>query len=298
MQNATISYDDAVKAFAKLGVVSGDTLLFHSSIKSIGWIDGGAKTIADALVHSVGPDGTLVAPTFTFARNPEPVPLIDPLNDGCDTGAINAAVLRMPNSRRSLALTHSFAVIGRHQSEICDIRPEICPLGDEGPFHALMELDAKILLIGVAYTHCTAGHFAEYLCHVPYRETIVQPARIKTPDGSTRETSLVLYGPKSGVPYPPRNFNRAGDMLEQRGLVSIGTLGNAYIRLFKIRDFVSLVQEKWREGDNVLSWAPGQTENTMLRDGYTLEVWFNDAVGNRNHTVRSVVEITQEANRQ
>ena len=298
MTKAVISYSDTISAFAELGIAPGDTLLFHSSIKSIGWIDGGAKTVAEALVNAVSPNGTLVAPTFTFARKPARVPLIDPQNDGCDTGAINAAVLRMPSARRSLALTHSFAVIGKHQADICDIRPELCPLGDEGPFRVLMDLDAKILLLGVAYTHCTAGHFAEYLCQVPYRETFTQPARIRNPDGSERETSLVLYGPKNGVAYPPRNFNRAGNMLEERGLVSIGTLGNAYIRLFRIRDFVSLVQEKWRQGDNVLSWGPGQTENSVLKDGHTVEVWFQDALGNRNHTVRSVVEITPEASRQ
>ena len=298
MSGKTVNYNEACSAFQRLGVAHGDTLLFHSSIKSIGWVDGGASAIAEALVSAVGPDGTLVAPTFTFARVPEAVPVIDPATDGCDTGAINAAVLRRPEATRSLALTHSFAVIGPHQTDICDIPPEICPLGADGPFGRLMELDAKILLLGVAYTHCTAGHFAEYLCQVPYRETFVQHARIKTADGRLREADLVLYGPKSGAPYPPRNFNRAGTLLEERGLVSIGTLGNAYLRLFRIRDFVSLVQEKWREGDNVLSWGPGQTENTVLKDGHTVEVWFTDAVGNRNHTVRSVVELSPEANRQ
>lgn len=294
----TVRFEDAVSAFRKVGVASGNTLLFHSSIKSIGWIEGGAEAIADALLSAVGPAGTLVAPAFTFSRPPEPVPLIDPAHDACDTGAINAAVLRKPEARRSVALVHSFAAIGRHQAEICAIPPEFCPLGAEGPFGKLMELDAKILLLGVAYTHCTAGHFAEYLCQVPYRETSVQRACILHPDGTRREADLELYGPRRGVPYPPRDFNRAGSILEARGLVSIGTLGNAYLRLFRLRDFVALVQEKWREGDNVLSWGAGQTANTVLRDGQTVEVWFQDAQGNRNHTVRSVVEITPEARRQ
>jgi len=297
-EKVTVNYAEALAAFQKAGVSKGDTLLFHSSIKSIGWIDGGADAIADALCQAVGTEGTLVAPTFTFARPPAPVPVVDPDIDRCDTGAINASVLKRPDARRSLAMAHSFAVVGKHQAEICEIPPEICPLGDDGPFGKLMDLDAKILLIGVAYTHCTAGHYAEYLCQVPYRETIIQPAMVKMADGTLRDVKLNLYVPKNGVPYPPRDFIRAGNLLEERGKVSVSTLGNAYIRLFRLRDWVSLVQEKWREGDNVLSWGPGQTENSVCKDGHTVEIWFTNAIGNGDHTVRSVVEITPEANRQ
>lgn len=287
---SNVTYADTEQVFNRLGIVPGDTVIIHSSIKAVGWVEGGAQTIASALLHAVGPEGTVVAPTFTFARaKKEDIVTVDPACDPCDVGAINRALWQTPGARRSIALTHSFAVLGKHQSEICDIPAEVCPLGDHGPFAELMKLDAKVLLLGVAYTHCTAGHFAEYLCHVPYRTEYQQTVRIRQADGSLRETVLNLYGPRPGIPYPPRDFNRAGSLLEKEGVVSIATLGNAYVRLFRIRDFVNLVQTRWAQNDNVLTWGAGQTENTRLKDGVMKEIWFTDIAGCRNHTVRSLV---------
>jgi len=288
---SSVTYIDAETALTRLGIVPGDTLVLHSSIKAIGWLDGGAQTIASALCHAVGQNGTIVVPTFTFARTGHDViPIVDPVHDPCDVGVINAFLSQMPGARRSTALTHSFAVLGKHQAEICDISPETCPLGDHGPFAELMKLDAKILLLGVAYTHCTAGHFSEFLCRVPYRAEVQQAVRIRQADGTLRETILNLYGPRPGIPYPPRDFNRAGALLEKNGRVSIGTLGNAYLRLFRIRDFVNLILSHWQKHDNLLTWGAGQTENTRLKDGIMVEDWYTDVAGNRNHTVRSLVQ--------
>jgi broad specificity phosphatase PhoE len=82
-------------------------------------------------------------------------------------------------------------------------------------------------------------------------------------------------------------------MLEESGRVTVATLGNAVLRLFRMRDFVSLIQEYWAQGDYILSPAPGQTEKTVLRDGCLQEIHFKDALGNPAHTVRSVVTIRE-----
>ena len=294
MPQNVITQKDALTAFSSLGILPGQTLIFHSSIKSIGWVEGGAKSIADALMQAVGQDGTLVAPTFTFSRPAEERPVLDPEADSCDTGAINAAVMKVPGARRTVAYTHSFAVAGRNQQLICDLPPENCPLGDKGVFGRLYELDARVLLLGVAYTHCTAGHFAEYLCDVPFRMRVSAPAQIRCADGTLKQVELELYGPKPGVPYPERDFNRAGNMLEEQGRVAVGSLGNAVLRLFSLRDFVDLVCEKWRCGDYILSPAAGESERTRLKDGKMQEIWFTDSLGNRQHTVRSILRLPDE----
>ncbi len=49
-------------AFRDLGVDAGDTLLVHSSYKSLGPVEGGPQTVIDALLAALGPDGTLIMP--------------------------------------------------------------------------------------------------------------------------------------------------------------------------------------------------------------------------------------------
>src|SRR3546814_6502991 len=43
-----------------LGVVPGDVLMVHSSMKSLGFVAGGAQAVVEALLSAVGPEGTVV----------------------------------------------------------------------------------------------------------------------------------------------------------------------------------------------------------------------------------------------
>ena len=41
-------------------------LLMHSSLHSLGQVDGGAETLIDALLEVLGEEGTLMVPTFNY----------------------------------------------------------------------------------------------------------------------------------------------------------------------------------------------------------------------------------------
>ena len=58
--------DDLIRA----GIQPSDTLLVHSSMKSIGAVDGGADTVLDALMDYFREKGLLVFPTLTHRLNP------------------------------------------------------------------------------------------------------------------------------------------------------------------------------------------------------------------------------------
>ena len=49
-----------------LGIASGDGLLVHSAVQFLGRPVGGLKMYLDAIQAVIGPDGTLVIPTFNF----------------------------------------------------------------------------------------------------------------------------------------------------------------------------------------------------------------------------------------
>lgn len=49
----------------ELGVQDGETLLVHSSLKSLGWVCGGPVAVVQGLLDALGPKGTLVVPTQT-----------------------------------------------------------------------------------------------------------------------------------------------------------------------------------------------------------------------------------------
>jgi len=49
--------------FRELGVNHGDTLLLHSSLRSLGWVNGGAEAVILALLDVLGNTGMLMVPT-------------------------------------------------------------------------------------------------------------------------------------------------------------------------------------------------------------------------------------------
>ena len=62
-------------ALRDLGLQTGQTLIVHSSLKSIGWVVGGARSVVDALLAVLGPSGTLVMPAQS-GDNSEPSLLV------------------------------------------------------------------------------------------------------------------------------------------------------------------------------------------------------------------------------
>jgi aminoglycoside N3'-acetyltransferase len=57
-----------VRDLRGLGIQPGATLLVHSSLRSIGWVNGGPRAVVAALRDAVGPEGHVVIPTGTEAN--------------------------------------------------------------------------------------------------------------------------------------------------------------------------------------------------------------------------------------
>ena len=61
----TVSKEDIKNALRQLGVQAGDRVMAHSSLKALGWIDGGPQTIIKALQETVTENGIVAMPAFT-----------------------------------------------------------------------------------------------------------------------------------------------------------------------------------------------------------------------------------------
>ena len=89
-----IGCQELVNDLSRLGVPAGGLMMVHSSLRSIGMVEGGADTVVDALLECLGPQGTLVVPTFTFAAPNQPGFVFDPALTPSEMGAISEAARR------------------------------------------------------------------------------------------------------------------------------------------------------------------------------------------------------------
>src|SRR5688572_7012974 len=95
---------DIVVALRSLGVAPGHLLVVHSSLSSLGRVEGGADAVARALVDAVAPGGTVFVPTFNYGKL-----AYDAATTPSLVGAISEATRRLPGARRSLHPTHSWS---------------------------------------------------------------------------------------------------------------------------------------------------------------------------------------------
>jgi aminoglycoside 3-N-acetyltransferase len=171
-----------------LGVPEGGLVLTHSSLSALGWVAGGAEAVLAALLAALGPDGTLVVPSFSTGRtdprrwqNPpvpeawwqvirDETPPYDPrLSSPRRMGAVVECLLRHPDVRRSAHPHLSFAALGPMARQVTEPHPLAYGLGDTSPLARLYDLDAYVLLLGVGHGNNSSLHLAEYRADFPKR---------------------------------------------------------------------------------------------------------------------------------
>lgn len=250
----------------RLGVKPGQTLLVHASLRSLGWVTGGAPTVVSALRQAVGPDGHVVALTATEANSqtsrahrahietmtPEEVrafrrdmPAFDQDRTLSGMGAISEAVRTTDGAVRSAHPQTSFAAIGPQADLLMADHPLECHLGPDSPLGRLEKMDAQVLMIEVGYWAFTGFHLAEY------RYTLTPP---------TRKYACVLAGVDGvkqwaeyeDVVLDDQKFEHIGEALENKVNVRHGKVGQANCRLVPLHAAVEFAAE-WLARDRDLS---------------------------------------------
>ncbi len=171
-----------------LGVQPGSVLVVHSSMRSMGWVNGGAVAVILALEEVLGPEGTLVMPTHT-ADNSDPanwinppvpetwwetiratMPAFDPnLTPTFHMGAIPETFRKQSGVLRSNNPDASFAAWGKHARQITEDHALYPLFGERSPLARVYDLDGWVLLLGVAHNRNTSLHVAEYRAKIPHR---------------------------------------------------------------------------------------------------------------------------------
>lgn len=176
-----VTKETLVQTLRDLGVTSDMILEVHSSLSSLGFVVGGARTVVDALMETVGPNGTIMMAS-QVGTNSEPsawknppvspdlyrqvrdeLPPYDPkFSDLYEMGAVAENFRQRPGVVFSGHPSVSYAAWGRHAQSLCNHQSVHFPLAEESPSARLYELRGYVLLIGVDLDKCTCMHLAEY----------------------------------------------------------------------------------------------------------------------------------------
>jgi aminoglycoside 3-N-acetyltransferase len=220
----TVTRERIAHDLSAIGLHTGDVVFFHSSLRSLGWVEGGPDAVIDAFLDVVGADGLVVVPTLTFTfANEVHAYAFDPKETPSRVGAISDRLWRRPNAHRSAHPTHCIAAIGRRAAELVEGHDRTSTFGKEGPYGRYVAWGAKILFLGVTNRSNTTLHAVEDWLDMPYLQT--DRALAKGPDGRP----LVVEVTKS--PSGDRDFyskdSKVERLLERSGIIRRGKVGAA-----------------------------------------------------------------------
>lgn len=222
-----------------LGVQPGMDLMVHSALSRLGQVAGGAETVVDALLEAIGPEGTLMLPSFNHAL----ARVYNPLATPGINGAIPEALRGRPEAVRSRHPSHPVIAIGPKSEALCRGHLEAGVWGQDSPIGRLIHGGGWLLGLGVGNEACTAYHVAEISMPCGCIDQFGSRRRVVEADGTVRAVAGLAWR-DNPCPVPPEAM---GPELDRQGCQRHGTVGAADCFLVKALDLWRVRREQLRD---------------------------------------------------
>jgi aminoglycoside 3-N-acetyltransferase len=244
----------------RLGLEPGSTVLVHSSLASLGWVCGGARTVITALQRVIRPYGTLVMPAHSghytdpagWSSPPVPrswwetirrsLPPFSPERTPTrGMGIIAESFRTYDDVFRSRHPRVSFSAWGDGALEVVADHSLNYGLGEGSPLARIYDRRGWVLQLGTGFDTNTSFHLAEYRAGFPGKREVQLGAPVLV-EGHRR------WKWADDIGYDSSDFADIGrDFLKKHGgEVRSGSVGLAAARLFPQRLCVDFAV-RWME---------------------------------------------------
>jgi aminoglycoside N3'-acetyltransferase len=231
-----------MRQLAALGVERGGVLLVHAAFSKVAPVEGGPPGLIEALLATLGAEGTLVMPSMA---DDDDIPFERSSTPCRQVGVLAERFWRMPGVLRSDS-PHAFAAIGPHAAQITRPHPVDIPHGLNSPPGRVHELDGQVLLLGVGHDADTTIHVAENIAGVRYRlpkhATVMQNARPRRYEYGETDHCCERFG----------LLDEWLGQAQRRGII-----GRAEARLARSRDIVAAALGRLRADETVFLHPAG-----------------------------------------
>jgi aminoglycoside 3-N-acetyltransferase len=216
----------------RIGIKKGDSILVHSSLSKIGFVEDGPRTIIDALTEVVGETGTLLFPAFSATGRSkdylETNPVFDSVNTISQMGIISEYFRKTNGVLRSFHPTDSVCAKGPLAEYYTNTHyGQLTPYNEYSPFRKLCEKKGKILMLGTTLNGaCTNLHTLEDAMDFKFPVYSEKIYNIKMIDKEGRESTMKtkVHNPEYSA---KRNCDALKPMFAKEGVLVDGFIGKA-----------------------------------------------------------------------
>ena len=245
---------DIIDAFVKLGVEQGQSIEVHTSLSSLGFVCGGPQILIEALLETVGEEGTVMMPTQTW-KNLDPAtgvhweepkewwqiirdnwPAYDKDISPTNTmGAVAEMFRKWPGTLRSDHPARSVAAWGKYAKYLTENHDISNIFGEGSPIGKLYEVDGYVMLIGTGYDKNTSIHLADVRANYPGKHNCTEHSAVMENGARVWKAYETLF-------VDGEDFEQIGEAFEKAYPVKKVSLGNGTIRFMNN----NIVRPSWR----------------------------------------------------
>jgi aminoglycoside 3-N-acetyltransferase len=252
LTNSAISKEKLVNDFKKIGIEKGDSVLVHSSLSKIGFVEGGPRTVVDALFEAIGDSGTLLFPAFPAkGRNKTYLnehPFFDIQTTPSQMGSITEYFRKLPGIFRSLHPTDSICAKGPLAEYYTNSHfGQLTPYNEHSPFRKLCDKNGKILMLGTTLNGaCTNLHTLEDAVDFkfPVYDTEIFSVKMIDEKGNEKMMQTKVHNPEYSA---KRNCDALKPLFEKEGVLVNGKVGEANSMLIDAGKMLEIMIKNYKE---------------------------------------------------
>lgn len=241
--------EDVCEILESMGIQKGMVILLQANIQELGYLVGGEQMLVEALMETVGYDGTIVVPSFTpqmsdpacHKRNVDRdswekirehmLPFDRKLSVSKYCASFVQQFLRNEGVVRSYHPLYSFAAWGKYAKLICDKHPLHFGLNQDSPLGKIVEFNGYVLLLGCSYKENVMFQLARYHGEQLPIKIISAPIEIN---------KKRIWKDMLDLEYNQKDFEDIGEAMEDRYIVKTTYLGGGLCRFFSAREAQTL----------------------------------------------------------
>ena len=228
------------------GIKRTDTVLVHTSMRSLGGVEGGCDGLIDAFTSYLD-EGLFLVPTHTWGTVGRTESVYDVRTSVPCIGALPTVAAFRKDGIRSLHPTHSVAAFGKRAAEFTrgeEISKTPCPVG--GLWARLYDEDAKILLLVVLMNRNTYIHAVDEMIGVEGKlNKHSLPLTVIGYEGERYEIPAFHVHGRGGSAY----FENYRKPLEELGALKRTKLGNAEVSVFYAKPATEILKHLWAQAE-------------------------------------------------
>ena len=248
LTRSTIAPSAVTDALLAVGVRAGNVALVHADAIVAAQISIGSNyavpqsevasedrldLLIEAIVTAIGPDGTLVVPTFSYSfTKGEPFDLV---NTPSAVGMVSERFRTRAGILRTSDPIFSFACSGPRAAELCALPVKEC-FGAESVFAAVHRMNAHIVDLGCSLSRGgTFVHYVETAHGVDYRYPKVFSGKVISLGGHRRDCAVV-YNVRDLTRNSAADLRRLQTRLAEDGKLRTADVGRSRILTVRASD--------------------------------------------------------------